>query len=102
MCRIAGDHTRGREMPFTATPGTGNDVAHPPVASLTLQFLVWVAHRPRSYAETMDAWRTSCPRFTIWEDALGDGLVQVEPGRPGQGDARVVLTTRGRALLDQA
>lgn len=89
-------------MTFTTTPGTATAVAHPPIASLTLQFLAWVAHRPRSYAETMDAWRTSCPRFTIWEDALGDGLVQVESGRSGQGDARVAITTRGRALLDQA
>ena len=71
-------------MTFTTIPGTATDVAYPPVASLTLQFLAWVAHRPRSYAETMDAWRTSCPRFTIWEDALGDGLVQVESGRSGQ------------------
>ena len=89
-------------MPTTTTPGTDNDVAIPPVAPLTLQFLAWVAQRPRSYAETMDAWRTSCPRFTIWEDALGAGLVQVEPGRSGQGDARVAITTLGRALLDRA
>ena len=89
-------------MSITTTPGAATDIAQPPVASLTLQFLAWVAHRPRTYAETMDAWRTSCPRLTIWEDALGDGLVQVASGGSGQGDARVALTTRGRALLDRA
>src|SRR5262249_45361315 len=36
---------------------------------LTLQFLAWLAERPRSYAETMEAWRTSCPRLSVWEDA---------------------------------
>ena len=67
---------------------------------IMIQFLAWVADRPRSYAETMDAWRTSCPRLTIWEDALDDGLIQVESG-PGTTltEARVTLTARGRALL---
>ena len=36
---------------------------------LILDFLEWVAARPRPYAEVMDAWRTSCPRLTVWEDA---------------------------------
>ena len=74
-----------------------------PVRPLTHDFLAWVASRPRSYAETMDAWRTSCPRFTIWEDALGDGLVQLEsvPGMP-MSETRVILSPRGRAILDGA
>ena len=42
---------------------------------LLRQFLEWVAERPRTYHETMDAWRTSCPRISVWEDALHDGLV---------------------------
>jgi hypothetical protein len=84
------------------TSRTDKDLDHPPVTPLTLQFLAWVAHRPRSYAETMDAWRTSCPRLTIWEDALGDGLVEVESARSGRCGARVVLTARGRGLLDRA
>ena len=37
--------------------------------SLTEQFLAWVADRPRTYAEAMEAWRSSCPRLSIWEDA---------------------------------
>ena len=41
------------------------------------QFLRWVAERPRSDADVMDAWRTSCPRMSIWEDAQADGLVQM-------------------------
>jgi hypothetical protein len=64
-----------------------------------IQFLDWVSTRPRSYAETMDAWRTSCPRLSVWEDALDDGLIQIEGGGSTQ-RAEVTLTARGQAVLD--
>jgi hypothetical protein len=65
------------------------------------QFLAWVADRPRCYAETIAAWRTSCPRLQIWEDATDGGLVVLESAASGstQGEARVVLTAMGRAIL---
>ena len=63
---------------------------------IMIQFLSWVADRPRSYAETMDAWRTSCPRLSVWEDAVIADLVRLE------GDRRAVkLTDRGAAILRQ-
>ncbi len=73
----------------------------PSVRPLTRDLLVWVAACQRSYGETMEVWRTSCPRFSIWEDALDDALVTVEPGsgKPN-GEATVSLTPRGRKLLD--
>lgn len=49
-------------------------------AALTLQLLEWIGERPRSYAETLEAWKTSCPRLTIWEDAVAEGLVRVDRG----------------------
>jgi hypothetical protein len=61
----------------------------------TLQLLAWIEERPRGYAETMDAWKTSCPRLSIWEDAVGDGLVRVER-------REVVLTDAGRLTLSRA
>jgi hypothetical protein len=64
-----------------------------------LQFLAWVSSRPRSYAEAMDAWRSSCPRLTVWEDALIDGLIQIE-GSGSWKESAVTLTPRGRAILD--
>ena len=74
-----------------------------PAAGLLLQFLAWVAARPRSYGETMDAWRTTCPRLSVWEDALGDGLVQVDAvGAGAQGEAKVSLTPAGSDRLAQA
>ncbi|RAI45020.1 hypothetical protein [Rhodoplanes roseus] len=70
-----------------------------PAAYLTLQFLGWLAEHPRSYAEVMEAWRTSCPRLSIWEDALIDGLVEIGPGAPSRDTAPVRLTPRGRVMM---
>ena len=67
--------------------------------ALILQFLAWVAARPRSYGETMDAWRTSCPRLPVWEDAVDECLVRVEAGGIGQGGSMVRVTEHGAALL---
>jgi hypothetical protein len=72
----------------------------PPISALTRDLLSWLASTPRTYMETMDAWRSSCPRLTIWEDALADGLVQVESGHGSRmSEAPVVLTPRGHAAL---
>lgn len=50
---------------------------------LILDLLEWIGPRPRPYAEVIDAWRTSCPRLPVWEEANERGfLVQhYEPGR---------------------
>lgn len=42
---------------------------------LILDLVEWVAEKPRPYSEVMDAWRTSCPRLTVWEEAVDRGLV---------------------------
>jgi hypothetical protein len=68
-----------------------------PVSLLTLQFLGWLADRPRTYADVMDAWRSNCPRDPVWEDALVAGLVRFENGSRG----RVILTALGRAALER-
>lgn len=65
--------------------------------ALTKQMLEWISQRPRTYAETMDAWRTSCPRLSIWEDALADGLVEVLHGTD-QKTALVRLTAAGENI----
>ena len=85
-------------MPQSASPATPD-----PSALLLLQFLAWVAARPRGYAETMAAWRTSCPRLQVWEDATAEGLVRLEAGVGAtQGEVRVALTAAGRAALAAA
>ena len=42
---------------------------------LILNFLEWIAVRPRPYSEVMEVWRTSCPRLTVWEDAIDRGFI---------------------------
>jgi hypothetical protein len=64
----------------------------PAVTSLTLQLLEWIAERERTYGQTMEAWKSSCPRLTVWEDAVADGLVRVQR-------RTVLLTAAGTELL---
>ena len=69
-------------------------------AALLLDLLAWIAVRRRSYGETMEAWRTSCPRLPVWEDAVDAGLIEIVRGR-GAGLSRsdVRLTRAGRDRL---
>jgi hypothetical protein len=46
-----------------------------PVETLILELLEWLGPSPRPYAEVLEAWRTSCPRLPVWEDANDRGLV---------------------------
>lgn len=69
-----------------------------PAYALTLQFLAWVAEGPRTYAQAMDAWRSTCPRLSIWEDAILDGLIAFDGGAT-RNAARIALTAKGQALL---
>ena len=68
------------------------------VEALILDLLEWVAKGERSYEEVMDAWRTSCPRLPVWEDANDRGLVIREEAN---GRCIVRITASGLALLDQ-
>ena len=68
------------------------------MTDLTREFLLWIARRPRTYAEAMEAWRSNCPRQSVWEDALLDGFIQVEDGRC-MSDAKVTLTALGAASI---
>jgi hypothetical protein len=69
--------------------------------ALTLQLLAWIGAETRNYAETMDAWRTSCPRLTIFEDAMSAGLIERVAGAR-LADAGVRVTDVGRARLRTA
>lgn len=73
-----------------------NESGRSSVTANTLEFLTWVAARPRTYADVMEAWQTSCPRFSVWEDSLIDGLVERRGPSP---DSAVALTDRGRLIV---
>jgi hypothetical protein len=65
---------------------------------LVLDLVEWVARSPRTYAEVMDAWRTSCPRLPIWEDTVDLGFVTCE--RQDEAAMLVKVTAAGRAFLE--
>jgi hypothetical protein len=65
--------------------------------ALILDFLQWLSPAPRPYAEVMERWRTSCPRLTVWEDAVDRRLVA--RWRTAPEPAMVELTASGRDLL---
>lgn len=69
-----------------------------PIESLILDFLEWLAAEPRPYGDVMEAWRTSCPRLTVWEDSLDAGYVE-RTNVPG-GEQMIRLTQRGLDVLD--
>jgi hypothetical protein len=68
------------------------------VENLILDLLEWVGRKERTYHETMDAWRTSCPRLPVWEDASGRGLVET-----ARVEARSIVrvTSAGLAFLKE-
>jgi len=72
----------------------------PQPSLIMIQFLQWVAARPRTREDVMEAWRSSCPRFPVWEDARAEGLIRQSGG--DRGVHRVELTVRGRRALQRA
>ena len=51
-----------------------------------------------SYEEAIDAWRTSCPRLPVWEDANDRGLIARDYI---DGQFLIRVTPSGRALLSR-
>jgi hypothetical protein len=67
-----------------------------PADALMLDLVEWIAREPRPYAEVIETWRTSCPRLTIWEDAVDRGYVVRRPTVEG---LRVMVTESGKRFL---
>jgi hypothetical protein len=67
---------------------------------LILDLLEWVGRAPRPYAEVMEAWRTSCPRLPVWEEANARGFI--EQRHVEGGPAVVTVSPDGRRHLARA
>jgi hypothetical protein len=67
------------------------------VEALILDLLEWLAKGERSYEEVMDAWRTSCPKLPVWEDANDRGLIAAHHEN---GHELIKLAPSGLALLE--
>ena len=55
--------------------GTPLMVAAPSLAMV--EFLAWALARPRRYAEAREAWASTCPRLSLWEDAIIADLIRI-------------------------
>jgi hypothetical protein len=65
------------------------------ISASTLELLTWVTARERTYEDVVEAWKSNCPRYAVWDDAVTVGLVT--GCREG-----VALTERGLAALAAA
>ena len=68
-----------------------------PVDALILNLLEWIGPHPRPYAEVIEAWRTSCPRLPVWEDANERDFIE-HHHEPGHGTF-VSVSAEGTAHL---
>ncbi|MGI9416954.1 MAG: hypothetical protein ACR2RA_03840 [Geminicoccaceae bacterium] len=67
--------------------------------ALVLDLVAWIDGEPKAYDEVMAAWRTSCPRLQVWEDAVDHGLVtRRDAGKIG---LMVEVTEKGRVFLKE-
>jgi hypothetical protein len=64
--------------------------------ALVLDLVEWIGREPRLYSDVIETWRTSCPRLTIWEDAVDHGYVARQPAAGG---VRVAITESGAKFL---
>jgi hypothetical protein len=76
----------------------GEIIVSETVDALLCDMLAWLARDARPYSEVMEAWRTSCPRLPVWEDAIERRLVEHARIR---GIAFVRITPAGRAFLSR-
>lgn len=66
------------------------------IDALVLDLLEWIGPDVRPYDETLEAWRTSCPRLPVWEEADAAGFL----GREYRDDRLMLrVSERGRAHL---
>lgn len=70
-----------------------------PIDALVMDLLEWIGPRPRPYEEVMDAWRTSCPRLPVWEEANARGYI-IRGHVDGIG-AVVSVSAVGLAMINQ-
>lgn len=62
---------------------------------LTLQLLAWIESRPRTLGDVREAWQSTCPLNSAWEDVIAEDLVAF--GSEGH----LILTEKGRERLSR-
>jgi len=70
-----------------------------PIEALILDLLEWIGSTPRPYAEVLEAWRTSCPKLPVWEEANSMGFLNYEHK---QGIGYISVSAMGENFLRKA
>jgi hypothetical protein len=70
-----------------------------PVDALVLDLLEWIGPEPRAYSEVIEAWRTSCPRLPVWEEASARGFI--ERRHVAGTEAMVSVSALGKEFLGE-
>jgi hypothetical protein len=91
---IADKTDSGTALPYTVA--ALEPTMSQPASLIMLQFLAWIAERPRTREQAVEAWH-SCPHISVWEDAVVERLVRTE----NDGRRTIALTSRGRTLLEE-
>ncbi|MFI5036389.1 MAG: hypothetical protein ACHQFZ_09330 [Acidimicrobiales bacterium] len=81
--------------PLAGRIGPGKADMRNVVDDLILDLLEWLGSDSRTYDEVLDAWRTSCPRLPVWEEANDRGFIR-QGNEPGLG--RLVSVTDAGVL----
>jgi D-3-phosphoglycerate dehydrogenase len=69
------------------------------IDALVLDLLDWVGATSRPYTEVIEAWRTSCPRLPVWEEANDRGFLE-RHHQPGRGEV-ISVSASGLEYLRQ-
>ena len=70
------------------------------VDALILDLLDWIGPESRPYPEVIEAWRTSCPRLPVWEEANERGFL--EHHREPERGACVSVSALGKEYFQTA
>jgi hypothetical protein len=100
MCTAAIPAVVSRQLESLSWSSQENGFMPESVRQSTIELLTWLSTRPRTYGQAMETWRSTCPRLSIWEDAIRDGLVQIEASNR-LAESPVTLTARGRSVLEE-
>ena len=69
------------------------------VEALVLDLIEWIGPGGRPAAEVLEAWRTSCPRLPVWEEANDRGFVVRLRGNGGE---TIAVSDAGLEYLRQS
>ncbi|HEF5874471.1 TPA: 3-phosphoglycerate dehydrogenase [Burkholderia cenocepacia] len=94
---ISDDYRKPDRQPIHEVRPDASEREAAALEPLILDLLEWIGRGARPYDEVIDAWRTSCPRLPVWEEACARGYV-VRRHTPG-GVAEVAVSAAGRAHL---